>query len=714
MRSKIKLLARATVESYAALLFTSGLRCGAILCALTFAEPRLALGGLLGAAIGNAAALAFSFPPDLIATGIYGVSPLLTGLAVAYFHASAPSAYPPIVPAALLAMTLATLLSDRLFKNFRIGSLSLSFALVAPLFARLAPTGPAIAPPPTAANWVEVFFGSIGAIVFQPNPLVGLGLFLVVLFYSRALAVLAALGFAAGSTLYIAMGGAAPDLAHGMVGLNFALTAMAVGGVFLLSGPAATAHALGAVTVSALVALGVHRLLAPLGLPVFSWPFNIATILWIGTMNLRTSDAKPRGTWGLAGSPEEMAAQVDLHARAASAEFAPALPVIGEWTVTQGVEGEPTHRPPWSYAVDFEVMDASGFPFRTTRIAGYEAPEDPGSRLESYYAFGAPVLAVADGVVELAVSGIFDNPPGSSNTKDNFGNQVIIRHAERIYSVQAHLKYNSVRVRAGDVVRAGQVIAQCGSSGRSPRPHLHFHIQADDRIGSPTLPFVFSQYTVRAENGLIRFRETGMPALFERVTSVASLRGAHPGPRFAPGRLWRFRVRTARGEREETWRSEIDLWGGVRISSDFPRASAAWRVDARGMTAIAFSGSRAGALHALFAGTSRLPAHLSPEFAWTDRPGSEHTMPRLLRAGRGLVMPFAELRGGETTFATSALEKSWRIEARCGIGTIATEWNAEGELLRIERREGSAARMSATRAGSVEAAKILQHATDIR
>ena len=80
----MKHLARATLESYAALLFTSGPGYGAAILAVTFMDPRLAMGGLIGALVGNAAARAFSFPKALIETGIYGVSPLLTGLSVAY------------------------------------------------------------------------------------------------------------------------------------------------------------------------------------------------------------------------------------------------------------------------------------------------------------------------------------------------------------------------------------------------------------------------------------------------------------------------------------------------------------------------------------------------------------------------------------------------------------------------------------------------------
>ncbi|MEK8022230.1 MAG: urea transporter [Candidatus Hydrogenedentota bacterium] len=724
-------LFRATLESYASLLFASGARCGGAIMAITFINPRLGLGGLIGALAGNAAARGFSYPREMVAGGIYGISPLLTGLAIACFHPAGLAAYPLIIPAALLTMTLSTLLSDRCYKNFRVGSLSLAFAIVATVVSWRVLDRPVFGPPPvTDANWVDVFFSSMGAIIFIPAPLAGLGLFLVILFHSRTLAVLAMGGFALGAGLFMAMGGSHADLIHGMVGLNFILTAMAVGGVFLLSGPYATIHAAGAVMMTSLVALGINKILALLGLPVFSWPFNIATILWIGALNLRTIETRPRSTWGLSGSPENMAAQVDLHSRAAVAEFMPRLPIIGEWTVTQGIEGKPTHRPPWSYAIDFEVMDESGFPFRTSGIVtrgsaggetGHDQPRDnPGERLESYYSYGAPVLAVADGVVVLAVSGIFDNAPGSSNIKDNFGNQVIIRHAEQIYSVYAHLKYLSVRVKAGDVIRAGQVIAQCGSSGRSPRPHLHFHIQASNIVGSPTLPFVFSQFTIRNPEGNLRFIEAGLPEQFDRIASTSSVRDSRPAPYFSPGAYWRFRVRRGQRETEEAWKMDIDLWGGIRLRSfearpaldsmraiptEHPVAEAVWRIDGRGMTAIEFKGARTSALYAHFRAHSRVPTHISPRFTWSDRPGADHTMPKVLSVLRGVLLPFTTLRGEEIHFSTTVESNLTRIISESGRNRTITEWSETGELARLEyisngRQDLTAERIEAS--GEVE------------
>ena len=56
------------------------------------------------------------------------------------------------------------------------------------------------------------------------------------------------------------------------------------------------------------------------------------------------------------------------------------------------------------------------------------------------------------------------------------GNHVIIDHGNGEFSVYAHMKPGSVRVRAGDHVTQGQQLGEVGSSGNSTEPHLHFQV----------------------------------------------------------------------------------------------------------------------------------------------------------------------------------------------------------------------------------------------
>jgi murein DD-endopeptidase MepM/ murein hydrolase activator NlpD len=103
--------------------------------------------------------------------------------------------------------------------------------------------------------------------------------------------------------------------------------------------------------------------------------------------------------------------------------------------------------------------------------------KDEGKANEDYFAFSRQILAPAEGIVTDVINGVRDNTPGSMNPYSALGNAVFIEHREHEVSVLAHLKLDSIKVKVGDKVIKGQVIALCGNSGNSSEPHLHYHLQ---------------------------------------------------------------------------------------------------------------------------------------------------------------------------------------------------------------------------------------------
>lgn len=702
-------LVEGVLRAYASLLFLDRAAAGAFIAALTWLDPITAAGGLLGAVLATTAAMAFGFSTALIRGGLYGVAPLLTGMAITGFRGLAPTTLALAGAAALLALLVATLLTDHLHRRYGLNSMSLAFAGVATLILYHAPLpwmGPFATAPIRAFAPLDAFLSSLGAIIFLPIPEAGAILFVLLLVSSRSLAVLAVGGFATGVVLFRLMGGHDGAITVGMAGFNFMLTAMAVGGVYLVPGPLATLHAVGAVAVTAVLALAAERLLSPSGLPVFAWPFNLATLSWMAVLSLRGPGAAPRLARPLGGIPEAIASQralLDrLPATVGASTFVPRLPILGEWTITQGVDGEPTHRPPWQHAWDFEVLDEDGFPFR---VAGPGVGRDGGGGLlADYHCFGAPVVAVADGTVHHAVDGVHDNPPGQTNMTANYGNTIVIQHGPSLFSVYAHLKHGSVRVRPGETVPAGFVIAQCGASGRSPRPHLHFHVQSGPEIGTPTLPVAFSAYRVRTTSGRsANFRDVDTPRVHERVQAIATVPGALPTPSLTAGLRWTWNVTRGNRRQPETWVTDHDLWGGIRITvlgegkQGAHPCSAVWSVGPRGRTATFWSGPRRSALHAFLLATSRIPAHVVPGLTWTDHPGADLVEPAWRRIATGLLLPVTGPRVGRMEFSSELDKGQMAITVRTGRVTIVSFWDEHSQPASFEARRGNRLELRAER-----------------
>lgn len=100
-----------------------------------------------------------------------------------------------------------------------------------------------------------------------------------------------------------------------------------------------------------------------------------------------------------------------------------------------------------------------------------------GSRNEDWYGWNAEVLAPFDAVIDRVhinpktnLPGEFGNAPASS--------MVFLRH-DGLRVMFAHVQ--NVRVKVGDRVKAGQVVAQVGNNGFGSCPHIHVGAWKDDR-----------------------------------------------------------------------------------------------------------------------------------------------------------------------------------------------------------------------------------------
>jgi Peptidase family M23 len=142
------------------------------------------------------------------------------------------------------------------------------------------------------------------------------------------------------------------------------------------------------------------------------------------------------------------------------------------------------------------------------------------SKPESYPGFGADIHAVADGTVVGVLEGLPEQVPGQDPTglplEQYAGNHIVQDLGDGNYALYAHLKTGSIKVKVGDRLSSGQVIALLGNTGNSDGPHLHFHVMStSDPLRSNGLPFVLSSFTldgriasIDAEDAI----EAGQPA----------------------------------------------------------------------------------------------------------------------------------------------------------------------------------------------------------
>ena len=141
--------------------------------------------------------------------------------------------------------------------------------------------------------------------------------------------------------------------------------------------------------------------------------------------------------------------------------------------------------------------------------------------VRAYHAYGENVLAVADASVVSAKDGFPDNVPRTAAgfdtavplTMENVaGNAVVLDLGDGQFAYYAHLKPGSVRVKTGDRVRRGDLLAQIGNSGDARWPHLHFQVtMGPDILASEGMPFVIDRFRARDDEGAWKTRTREYP-----------------------------------------------------------------------------------------------------------------------------------------------------------------------------------------------------------
>jgi len=602
------------LRSYSQLLFSRSRWVGALMLTATIVQPRMFLAGAGAVLLSAAVARGLQLSPDGIRAGLYGYNALLVALGCAQLLEPGALALGLGLAGVVACVVVSAALSSTVGSRLGLPVLTLPFVLVT--WALLV-AAPALGIPlrgfPTELGVSLPWLPSIldhglrtaGTLLFLPHPVAGAILLVALIASSRISAGLAVLAFACAWLIGGAMPAASP-VAIWMLALNMAFVAIAIGGVWFV--PSASSVALALVGASLAALLSIAGAGAFGGIGVLVLPLNLAVIAVLCAMRLRVADRSPKAVDFEPGSPER---NLD-HYRTRVARFGARYlqrfraPFLGAWTCTQGVDGAHTHQGPWRHGLDFEVVGADGRKHRGR-----------GDRPQDYLCWHLPVLAAADGVVVEVLDGLPDSPVGRPDLDQRWGNVVVVQHGPALFSLVAHIARGTIKVRPGQRVKQGETLGLCGSSGRSPVPHLHFQLQATARVGSPTLPVELHD-VVGVDGDRERLFCACVPGEGQRVRNAEASPDLAAMLRFDPGdelAVWHERDGRSWLERLVP---ELDLYGTQLLRSKSSGSTLAYARQDGVFTSYEVRGEPDSALHVLRAALPRVPLEASDRLTWSD------------------------------------------------------------------------------------------------
>lgn len=150
------------------------------------------------------------------------------------------------------------------------------------------------------------------------------------------------------------------------------------------------------------------------------------------------------------------------------------LPFRDEWYIEHGGYNEKDSHS-WNiisqrYAYDFEI--------RKNNLPYHDNYQDP----TNYYSYMQDVICPCDGfIIDMQTKYpntlIYKDRPARCDIEDPRGNYITIKHEHGEYSTICHLEQDTINVKIGQLVKAGELLAKVGNSGNTEGPHLHFQVQ---------------------------------------------------------------------------------------------------------------------------------------------------------------------------------------------------------------------------------------------
>jgi len=524
------------LNSYSIIFFLDNKILAGAIMLVSFFNFWAGLSGLLAVVLTLLIGHALHFDKFLLRSGVYSFNALLTGIGMGTFFDPGNVYFSLLALAALLTLMLSVTLGGWLYK-YKLPFLSIPFVIT--FWFMVLPSSQFENLGLTQRNifWinemyamggnsllqlfqiidsleinklVDIYLRSISSIFFQNNLIAGVIITIALLYSSRIMFSLSVVGFLSAYFFAQFTGSEAASINYYNIGANYMMVAFAVGGYFLIPSKQSYLWTILLIPLTSLVLLFFYKLFGFIQLPIFSLPFAFVVILFVYFLQMRTKATSLVLTPLQHNSPEiNLYTYKNNKLRLSRWLYFPLyLPFTGEWTVSQAHDGEFTHKGEWGKAFDFMITDSESKSFRNN---GYLTSD--------YYCYNKPVYASADGFVETITDNIDDNEIGSVNTTNNWGNSIVIRHISGVYTQISHLRKGTFKVTKGEFVKRGDLLANCGNSGRSPVPHVHFQVQSSPVTGARTIDYPFAYFYKRNESKdeLLQFSK---PVQGDRISGI--------------------------------------------------------------------------------------------------------------------------------------------------------------------------------------------------
>ena len=613
------------LNSYSQIFFSNNRLFAIILLIVSFFDLYAGLSGVIAVLITNGAASLIGFNKKNISAGFYGFNSLLVGLGIGITYQFTIEFFILLIFASLLTLLL-TIMLEGVIGKYGLPFLSVSFLLgiwmvmlAAREFSSLAISERGVFTMNEmyalggislvrTYNWftnlnlhesIVFYFKSLGAIFFQYHLFAGVLIAIGILIYSRIAFVLSLIGFYAAFLFYQLLGADINTIGYTYIGFNFILTAIAVGGLFIIPSGYSFLWVLLLTPLIAVITTSTGILLSTLQLSVLALPFNIIVLLFLYILKFRErGHMKPEVVGAQQYSPEKNLYTQQNYLNRFNPSFPVhlSLPFWGNYIVTQGHNGEYSHQGDWKNAWDFEIVDEKGNRFK-----------NEGKFREDYYCFNKPVLAPADGWVEDIHNGIDDNEIGEINLDQNWGNTIIIKHNEQLFSKISHIKKGSFKVEKGSYVKKGNILAYCGNSGRSQVPHIHFQVQKEAFIGSSTIDYPFATYILEKKDH-IELKSFDRPQKDEIVSNIVKNDALEKAFHFIPGQKMNIRlISNEKKEEKITWSVHADLHNNTYLLCKISNAKAYFRDTGDIFYFTHFEGDKNSLLFYFYLGAYKVP-----------------------------------------------------------------------------------------------------------